>query len=104
MSEEPKISSGGKTQRQEILDAQKEKRIPKCICCNHDIEAIVEVENNHFTWEFDVFTGGYKRAEGHEETLDMPYHECHEDCECEYATWDFRAIEKYSSSQRYTPQ
>ena len=90
MSEEPKISSGGKTQRQEILDAQKEKRIPKCICCNHDLRHITVAKNDYIDWMWDESAGRYQKDECEDEVLDKPNHKCHEEnCGCEYATWDF---------------
>jgi hypothetical protein len=42
-----------KTQKQEMQDAKKENRIPKCISCNHDLKTILIRQGKQAESEID---------------------------------------------------
>jgi len=75
-----------KTQKQEMQDAKKENRIPKCISCNHDLKTILIRQDEQISWEWDEDKKTYiKNTDG---SSDTSLHDCDE-CMCEYEDWDF---------------
>lgn len=75
-----------KSQKQEMQDAKKENRIPKCLSCNHDIKCIIQRQDEVISWEWD---NEQKRfIKGENGSADTPFHEC-DKCMCEDKDWDF---------------
>jgi len=75
-----------KSQKQEMQNAQKEHRIPKCLSCNHDIKCVIQRQDEVISWEWDDEEKRFiKDCSG---SADTPIHECTE-CMCEDEDWNF---------------
>lgn len=75
-----------KSQKQEMLDAKKENRIPKCISCNHDITCVILRQDEIISWEWDNEKKRF--IKDYSCSADTPIHECIK-CMCEDENWDF---------------
>lgn len=75
------------SQKQEMQDAKKEERIPKCLSCNHELRQIIQTQYVYVEWTQILIKNRYEKMDSRGDA-NAPTHRCTE-CTCEHRDWDF---------------